>query len=220
MQCRSSDGKRNIRAAKASCGEGVESLISQPPRVLARCAEFVVLVTISTASLGSASFAAGSPGADEPAAHRAHSPPASPAPSSPDGFSAGRGWKINLGRAYSDTFSFRSEDVLPAAAEALAHDRWRIRSADPVTGRIVTEWQPVRHLFVRLFLGEVRERCVVDVTPLGERRSLVKFRAALCTRKNIARNPLMPRVRKEYEKAVRDWQREVRATLVERARKR
>ncbi len=175
-----------------------------------------MLVVVVAVNLGAAEH----PGA---ATHDSTVAPGAPrAIASPraDGFSAGPGWKVNLGAAYSDTFSFGFEDVLPVAAEALANTRWRVQSADTATGRIVTEWQPVRHLFVRLFLGEVRERCVVDVTPLGPRRSLVKFRAALATRKSLVGNPLMPSVRKEYKNGVRDWQRKVRVALAERSRMR
>jgi hypothetical protein len=136
-----------------------------------------------------------------------------------DGFSVGHGWKVHLGAAYADTMPFCAGDVVPVAASALARDRWRIQSEDSLTGRIVTTWQPVQHAFVRFFLGDVRERCVVDITPLGGNRCVVKFRAALATRKSIGNNPLMPSIRKEYKKGVRDWQRKVRLSLAERARR-
>jgi hypothetical protein len=104
------------------------------------------------------------------------------------------------------------------AAAALTDDEWRVQSTDRIEGRILTEWQPVRHRLVHLFFGEVRERCVVNVTPLGSERSVVLFRAALATRESISGNPLFPSVKKAYLKAVRDWQREVRETLENRRR--
>lgn len=77
----------------------------------------------------------------------------------------------------------------------------------------MTEWQPVRHQLVHLFFGQVRERCVVDVTPLGLESCVVLFRAGLATRESISGNPLLPSVRKAYLKGVRDWQRRVREAL-------
>lgn len=137
-----------------------------------------------------------------------------------DGFSVEPGWKLNLGVAYLDTMPFPSHDVLPVVATVLARDRWRVESSDPLTGRIITEWQPVKHLFVRFLLGDIQERCVVDVAPIEGKRCVVKFRAALASRKSIAGNPLMPKVEKEYEEGVLRWQRRVRHALVEQSRRR
>jgi hypothetical protein len=143
-----------------------------------------------------------------------------PSPQGPghDGFSVDRGWQVSLGSAYRDTMSFGSCDVLPVAAAVLARDRWSIQSADSATGRIITEWQPVRHWLARLFLGNVRERCVVDVTPLSPNRCIVEFRAGLATRKSIAGSPLLPKVRREYERGVIAWQAKVKRALAHRTR--
>lgn len=125
---------------------------------------------------------------------------------------------MNLGSAYVDTMSFASHEVLPVAAAILVRDHWSVRSSDAVTGRIVTEWRPVKHLFARLFLGQIRQRCVVDVTPIDAKRCAVRFRAALASQKSIAGSPLMPRVAKEYEESVRNWQLKVRRALIEQRR--
>lgn len=178
---------------------------------LGRFFECVALLGIVAGSV-----AAGERDDRHPAPAPVHAPALAPRA---DEFSVGPGWMINLGVAYADTFSYPMQAVLPVAAAALIRDGWRIRTSDVLPGRIVTEWQPVRHLFVRLFCGEVRERSIVDVTRIDDRRCLVKFRAALATRKSLVGNPLMPRIRKEYETGVRDWQRKLRISLAERARK-
>ncbi len=135
-----------------------------------------------------------------------------------DGFGYAPGWEVCIGDACADTLDVSWQEVLPVAAAALTDDEWRVQSTDRIEGRILTEWQPVRHRLVHLFFGQVRERCVVDVTPLGSERCVVLFRAALATRESIGGNPLFPSVRKAYLKAVRDWQREVREALENRRR--
>lgn len=167
------------------------------PHAVRKCAEFLVLCLIATGSLTAIS-------------QTTHAAPPS---RSSDGFSIGPGWTVTLGAAYLDTLPFPRDRVLPIAAEVIAADEWRVQSADKTTGRIITHWQPVRHLFVRLFLGEVRERCVIDVTPLTAQRCAVKFRAALATKKSVARSSLMPRVEKEYKESVIRWQRRLRRAL-------
>ncbi|MFN0151094.1 MAG: hypothetical protein ACKVU1_10375 [bacterium] len=141
----------------------------------------------------------------------------SPLPSrNVDGFSIGPGWTVTLGAAYVDTLPFPRERVLPVASQVITADEWRVQSTDNITGRIVTRWKPVRHVFVRLVMGEVRQRCVIDVTPLGARRCVVKFRAALATKKSIARSSLMPKVEKEYKESVIRWQRRLRSALAQK----
>jgi hypothetical protein len=131
----------------------------------------------------------------------------------PDGFGYARGWSVHVGEMCADTLDIPWGQVLPVAATVLAGDEWRIQSTDHIRGRIVTEWQPVRHRLVNLFLGQVRERCVVDVTPLGTGSCVVQFRAGLATRESVRGNPLLPAVNKAYLKGVRDWQLRVREAL-------
>jgi len=179
----------------SSCG--MIRIAARVSHAVRRWADVAALCLIGTCCIG----AAGNPD---------HAPPPS---RSADGFSIGPGWTVTLGSAYFDTLPFPRDRVLPVAVQAIAADEWRVGSADEVTGRIVTHWKPVRHLFVRLVMGEIRERCVIDVTPLGAQRCVVKFRAALATRKSIARSSLMPRVEKEYKESVIRWQRRVRRAL-------
>jgi hypothetical protein len=135
------------------------------------------------------------------------------APPHADGFGYARGWNVQIGEACADTLDAPWGEVLPVVATVLIGDEWRVQSTDRIRGRIVTEWQPVRHQLVHLFFGQVRERCVVDVTPLGLESCVVLFRAGLATRESISGNPLLPSVRKAYLKGVRDWQRRVREAL-------
>lgn len=134
----------------------------------------------------------------------------------PEGFGYARGWKVQVGEACRDTLEVPWGEVLPVAASVLIDDEWRVQSTDRIRGRIVTEWQPVSHSMVQLFFGEVRERCVVDITPLDVGSCVVLFRAGLATRESISGNPLLPSVRKAYLKGVRDWQRKVREALESR----
>lgn len=161
---------------------------------------FVIAVVVATVSPSAAG------GDDRPESDKALA----------DGFGYAPGWKVRIGEACADTLDVPWGEVLPVAATVLTEDDWRVQFTDRVAGRIVTEWQPVRHRLVHLFFGQVRERCVVDVTPLSTGRCVVLFRAALATRESIGGNPLFPSVRKAYLKAVRDWQRRLREALENR----
>ena len=132
-----------------------------------------------------------------------------------EGFGYAPGWNVHVGDAFADTLDVPWGEVLPVAAMVLVRDDWHVQTTDRLRGRIMTEWQPVRHKLVRLFFGQVRERCIVDVTPLSARRCVVLFRAGLATRESIRRNPLLPSVEKAYFKGVRDWQQRVREALAD-----
>ncbi len=184
-------------AAEREPSRGMILTAARRLQAVRKCAEAMVLCLMGLCCLGAG-------------AQKDH---AAPPPRNADGFSIGPSWTVTLGAAYHDTLPFPRDRVLPVASQAITADEWRVQSTDNITGRIITRWKPVRHLFVRLVMGEVRERCVIDVTPLGAQRCVVKFRAALATKKSVARSALMPKVEKEYKESVIRWQRRVRRAL-------
>jgi len=151
-------------------------------------------------------FSVATASADEPS--RAKGPLESDPPAS----------RVVLAGANRDTLAYARRDIVPVAIAALESDGWTIQRTDTTSGRIVTHWKPLKHVLARLLLGQVMGRCVVDLVPQPDGRTLVTIQGGLASDQDLERNAAFGTAQAVYHSAAVKWLNEVRAGLDERAR--
>lgn len=114
-----------------------------------------------------------------------------------------------------DTLSYDWQQVFPVAIAELEKDHWIIQRADTTspTRRLVTRWKPLKHPLARLFLGGVMARCVVDLEPLADGRTVVRMQGGLASAQDIEGNPGYPAAQSTYRRAAEKWLADVRQAL-------
>ena len=127
-------------------------------------------------------------------------------------------WRIFAGEPRIDTLSFAPRDVVPAARKQLEADRWVIYSLDANRGEIVTKWKAMHHPLLWLFMGGVRARCTVELSPVGPDRTRMVFRGDLVSHRDLTHNPMLGAARKAYAKAASNYRGELSAYLRDHAR--
>jgi hypothetical protein len=115
--------------------------------------------------------------------------------------------------ASADTLDYGWRDVFPEALEQLEANRWTIDRADTASRRIVTAWKSIDHVLVRAFLPDVQARCVVDVLPLPDGRSVITVRGGLASREDLDSNPGLPAALTVFRGAADRWVGRVRKAL-------
>jgi hypothetical protein len=115
--------------------------------------------------------------------------------------------------AQSDTLDHACRDVFGVAMAELEADEWEIQRADSAGRRIVTRWKPVAHGLVRLAVGKVWARCVVDLEPLPDGRTRVEFLAGLASRGDLSGTPAMAAAQLTFQRAAERWVDRVRGRL-------
>ena len=127
-------------------------------------------------------------------------------------------WKLFSGTPRTDTLSFPSSDVIPAARRALEADQWEIFTLDTGRGEMVTRWKALHHPLLWLFMGKAEARCTVTFRPLGPSRTRVVFQGDLASHHDLKGNPMLGTAKRAYAKAARKWAAEVRQDLSDRRR--
>ena len=118
-------------------------------------------------------------------------------------------WHLHFGVTYRDTVAASPRAARAAAAAALENDRWILEPAGTAPG-LLTQWKPIRNIFFRLLSGRAFARVFVDVTPLTQNRSEIRFQGGLASHRDMEHNPSMGFAERSYASAVRVWQQNVR----------
>lgn len=123
--------------------------------------------------------------------------------------------RVVLGEVRADTLEATPQEIRPAAERALTKDHWVIAASS--TGcRLVTEWKDFRHPLARLLAGKLRARCVVDIQPLDERLTIVRFQGGLAsTEGDVEENPVFVLAQSSYRGAVQDFYQALQAGIAE-----
>jgi hypothetical protein len=108
----------------------------------------------------------------------------------------------------ADTIQATPREVRPAAQRALEKDRWVVASSS-TDARVVTEWKAMSHPLARLLLGNIRARCVVDIQPLDERMTIVRFQGGIASPDDIEGNPAFTAAQSQYRDAVANFYRDL-----------
>lgn len=125
---------------------------------------------------------------------------------------------VVLAGAAGDTLAAEEPRVLPVAIAELAKNDWVIQRIDTTaTGRrLVTRWKPMKHVLARLFLGDVWARCVVDLEPAPDGRTVVTMQGGLASNQDLENNPGFPAAQATYRRAAQKWLAGVRDALAAR----
>ena len=115
---------------------------------------------------------------------------------------------LYVAEARTDTLEATPAEIFPAAEKALENDHWTV-SKSTAGHRIVTEWKEFHHPLARLFMGNLRARCVVEVHPLDDRHTIVRFQSGLASENDIESNPALAVAQSVYRGAVRDFYRDL-----------
>ena len=121
--------------------------------------------------------------------------------------------KVYPSGVQADTLDAAWREVLPVAIERLEEDDWTIERSDVAKRQVVTRWKPIDHMLTRLALGDVLARCVVDLTPLSDGRTVVRIRGGLASTENLAAKPVWGAAQTAYRKAARKYLAGVRAEV-------
>jgi hypothetical protein len=112
--------------------------------------------------------------------------------------------RVFLGDVRADTLQATPQEVRPAAALALEKDHWVISPSSTGT-HVVTEWKDFSHPLARLLMGKLRARCVVDIQPLDDRLTLVRFQGGIASETDVQENPVFSVAQSTYRGAVQDF---------------
>jgi hypothetical protein len=115
----------------------------------------------------------------------------------------------------SDTLQATPQEVRPAAERALTRDHWVI-SASSTDSHVVTEWKDFHHPLARLLVGNLRARCVVDIQPLDDRLTIVRFQGGIASPDgNVQENPVFAVAQSSYRGAVQDFYHDLTTGIAE-----
>ena len=115
---------------------------------------------------------------------------------------------VYLGDVRADTIQATPREIRPAAQRALESDHWVVASSS-TSARVVTEWKEFRHPLARLLLGNIRARCVVDIQPLDERLTIVRFQGGLASADDVQDKPAFSVAQSQYRDAVANFYRDL-----------
>ena len=132
---------------------------------------------------------------------------------SPAGGSARRVFPSGI---QADTLAATWREVFPIALSHLKHDDWKIARADTTARQVVTQWKTMDHVLTRIALGDIQARCVVDLEPLADGRTIVRMRGGLASAEDLEAKPAWGAALTAYRKAARKYLSGVRGD-VERA---
>ena len=122
---------------------------------------------------------------------------------------------VVLGEMRADTLQATPQEVRPAAARALMRDHWVI-SPSSTDSHVVTEWKDFHHPLARLLVGQLRARCVVDIQPLDERLTIVRFQGGLASPgSGMEENPVFAVAQSSYRGAVQDFYHDLTTGIAE-----
>ena len=123
--------------------------------------------------------------------------------------------------AASDTLAWGLEEVLPVAIAELEKNDWQIQRTDSSAGahRIVTRWKPLKHALARVVLEGVMARCVIDLVPTGDGRTVVTMQGGLTSKDDLENSPAFSVARTTYRQAAERWLSRVTGTLEARERR-
>lgn len=113
----------------------------------------------------------------------------------------------------ADTLEVDWRTVFPVAVARLEQDKWQIERADTKARQVVTRWKPIDHVLTRLAFGDVMARCVVDLTPLGDGRTIIRMRGGLASEDDLEASPVWGAAQAAYKKAARKYLAGVRGEL-------
>jgi hypothetical protein len=117
------------------------------------------------------------------------------------------------GEPCADTLGVPWRAVFRAAQRVFVQDQWRIERADSSAREIETEWKPLDKAIARMIVGDVDGKCVVEITPLGPRSTLVVFHGYMASPKSLEENPRLKVGQHAYRLAALDWHAKVRGML-------
>ena len=121
--------------------------------------------------------------------------------------------KVHAASAQTDTLDVPWREVYQVAMSELEKNDWTIQRADTGQRQFVTHWKKFDHPLSKLVFGELYARCVVDVIPLSESRTELRFRGGLAGPPDLDRNPAFGSAQGAYRRAAERWVQRVRATL-------
>ena len=140
---------------------------------------------------------------------------AGPASSGADASPSSSGPRVFLGDVRADTLEATPAEVRPAAERSLTKDHWVI-SPSSTGSRLVTEWKEFRHPLARLLAGKLRARCVVDIRPLDERLTIVRFQGGIASAQSgMQENAIFAVAQSSYRGAVQDFYDGLQASIAE-----
>jgi len=108
----------------------------------------------------------------------------------------------------ADTIQATPKEVRPAAQHALEKDHWVVGPAS-TEARVVTDWKPLSHPLAKLLLGNLRARCVVDIQPLDDNMTIVRFQGGLASPDDLQGNPAFTAAQSQYRDAVANFYRDL-----------
>jgi len=120
--------------------------------------------------------------------------------------------RIYLGEVRADTIQATPREIRPAAQRALEGDHWVVASSS-TPARVVTDWKEFHHPLARLLLGNIRARCVVDIQPLDERLTIVRFQGGLASPDDVEDKPAFMVAQSQYRDAVANFYRDLVAGI-------
>ncbi|MEP7028775.1 MAG: hypothetical protein ABI960_09300 [Candidatus Eisenbacteria bacterium] len=125
------------------------------------------------------------------------------------------GWHLYVGEAVVDTLNASMDEVYAAGQWVLATNHWTVNRADPRTGKLVTEWKPVKHPLVRLATGPANVRVAVALVPAGPGRVEVRVLGGIATLANLEGGPILPLAQAAGQRECRGYVTEVKARLLD-----
>ena len=115
------------------------------------------------------------------------------------------GRKVYSSGVQADTLEASWREVFPVTVRRLERDDWTVERADTAARQVVTRWKPMDHMLTRLALGDVLARCVVDLTPLADGRTVVRIRGGLASGEDLEAKPAWGAAQAAYRKAARKY---------------
>jgi hypothetical protein len=136
-----------------------------------------------------------------------------PAWAGPDAADGPPGRRVFSSGVLADTLDVEWRTAFPVAVARLAQDKWQIERADTKARQVVTRWKPIDHVLTRLAFGDVMARCVVDLTPLADGRTIIRMRGGLASADDLEASPVWGAAQAAYKKAARKYLAGVRGEL-------
>ncbi|MEO6461574.1 MAG: hypothetical protein ABIP29_00700 [Candidatus Eisenbacteria bacterium] len=136
-----------------------------------------------------------------------------PAWAGPEAADGPSGRRVFSSGVLADTLDHDWRTVFPVAAARLEHDKWQIERSDTAARKVVTRWKPIDHVLTRLAFGDVMARCVVDLAPLRDGRTVIRMRGGLASEDDLEASPVWGAAQAAYKKAARKYLAGVRGAL-------
>jgi len=121
--------------------------------------------------------------------------------------------KVHPASVETDTLEVPWRDVYKVAMIELEKNDWKIQRADSAQRQFVTHWKKIDHPLSKLVFGELYARCVVDVTPLSDTTTELRFRGGIAGPPDLDQSAAFRSAQGVYRKAAERWVARVRATL-------